>query len=551
MAPDTPFTDLPKGHDQRRGVGPIAAGIVLVILVAAACFFAFTKTNPFANPYEISAVFKHAHEIKTRSPVRIAGVQVGRVTKVEAVPDARMARVTMEIEDEGLPIKRDATARLRPRLFLEGNYFIDLHPGTPSSPELARGGTIPPTQTSTPVQFGQFLTSLQKDTRENLQTLLQEYSRALEGPGARGINQAIEHWEGAYRNTAMSSRAYLGQEPGDLHRLLRGQSKVFGALSRNTNALKTLVTSLRQVAGGFARESENLSRTIASLRRVVVVGEPALRSLNSALPSLRAFARDALPAARSSSPTLDAQLPFVREARALVSRAELRGLAAELRRTVPLLARLNQRSALSFRQTRALASCQNNMLLPFSQKPIPDPDFPEASDQPWYKVAPRLLVGLAGESRVADANSPMARVLAGGGPTTIAGTGEAGDEYIAQLDLPLQGVRPVSPASHPKFRPDVPCETQEVPDLNALRGPGDPVVQPNPVATPENVAREARAKAEFDEFAEHMQRVARGEPSVDPLDYSDLGELMQMKRLGMSSKRIAQRRDAMKARNER
>jgi ABC-type transporter Mla subunit MlaD len=469
-------------------------------------------------------------------------VNVGRVVEVEALPDERMAKITMEIEPEGLPIKRDAEVRLRPRLFLEGNYFIDIQPGTPSSPRLASGATIPPNQTTTPVQFGEFLTSLQRGTRENLQTFLREYSRALEGRGARGINQAIQHWEQAYRNTAMVNEAYLGERPGDLHRLLRGQGRVFGALSSNTRALRTLVTGLRRVAGGFAREDENLSRTIASLRRVVVVGRPALQSLNDALPSLRAFAREALPAARSSLPTLDAQIPFVREARALVSRAELRGLAAEMRPTVPLLARLNQRTALGLRETRALASCQNNVLLPFAKTPIPDPDFPAASGEPFFEVSARTLVGLAGESRVADANSPMARVQAGGGPLTVVGTGEAGDQYVAQLDLPLQGVRPVSPTERPTFRPDVACETQQPPDLNALGGPGDPVVPANAVATPENVAREKRAKQDFERVVEHLQRTARGEPSVDPLEFSDAGELMQMERLGIQVPATAKRR---------
>jgi virulence factor Mce-like protein len=533
MAPRTPFSDLPRGKSQRLGLGPVKAGLILLVLIGAVTFWAFTKANPFDKPYRLSAVFTHAHEIKTRSPVRIAGVNVGRVVAVEALPDERMAKITMEIEDKGLPIKRDAEVRLRPRLFLEGNYFIDIQPGTPASPQLASGSTIPPNQTTTPVQFGQFLTSLQRGTRENLQTFLREYSRALEGPGARGLNQAIQHWEEAYRNTAMVSKAYLGEQPGDLHRLLRGQGRVFGALSSNTRALKTLVTGLRRVAGGFAREAPNLSRTIASLRRVIVTGRPALQSLNDALPSLRAFAREALPAARSSVPTLDAQIPFVREARALMGRSELRGLAAQLRPTVPLLARLNQRQTLGLEETRALASCQNNVLLPFAKTPIPDPDFPAASGEPWFEVSARTLVGLAGESRIADANSPMARVQAGGGPLTVVGTGEAGDQYVAQLDLPLQGVRPVSPTKRPVFRPGVPCETQEPPDLNALGGPGDPVIATNPVASPENVAREKRAQADFQRVVDHLERVARGEPSVDPLEFSDTGELMQMERLGI------------------
>src|SRR5919112_1165190 len=306
---NTPFSDLPRGKSQRLGMKPVVAGLVLLVLVAVATFWAFTKADPLDKPYRLSAVFTHAHEIKKRSPVRIAGVNVGRVTEIKAVPGEQLAKVTMEIEPEGLPIKRDSEVRLRPRLFLEGNYFIDIQPGTPSSPNLPTGSTIPQTQTTTPVQFGEFLTSLQRGTRENLQTLLKEYSRALEGPGAAGLNQAIEHWEGAYRNTAIVSRAYQGERAGDLHRLLRGQGRVFGALSANTRSLKTLVTGLRRVAGGFAREDANLSRTIVSLRNVLRTGKPALESLNDALPSLRAFARDALPAARSSLPTLNAQIP--------------------------------------------------------------------------------------------------------------------------------------------------------------------------------------------------------------------------------------------------
>jgi ABC-type transporter Mla subunit MlaD len=93
--PGTPYTDLPKGSSQKRGMGPVVAGLILVVLVAAACFFAFTKANPFDSPYQLKGVFTHVHEIKTRSPVRIAGVQVGRVTEVKALPESRMALVTM------------------------------------------------------------------------------------------------------------------------------------------------------------------------------------------------------------------------------------------------------------------------------------------------------------------------------------------------------------------------------------------------------------------------------------------------------------------------
>ena len=145
------------------------------------------KQNPFANPYELHAVFDSANRLQERSPVRIAGVNVGKVTKVEPLEDGSgKARVTMEIDDSGLPIKEDAELKVRSRLFLEGNYFVDLHPGRPESAELDSGSTIGPNQTSAPVQYLQVLTALQSETRADLQRLLKEYSSALRGPrGAR------------------------------------------------------------------------------------------------------------------------------------------------------------------------------------------------------------------------------------------------------------------------------------------------------------------------------------------------------------------------------
>ena len=70
-------------------------GLVALAIVAVAVFFGFTKTNPFANPYEIKAAFKNVNDLKPRSPVRIAGVNVGKVKKVEAIEGGRGAIVTM------------------------------------------------------------------------------------------------------------------------------------------------------------------------------------------------------------------------------------------------------------------------------------------------------------------------------------------------------------------------------------------------------------------------------------------------------------------------
>ena len=146
--------------------GAVRVGVIGLILVAVACYFAFTKANPFADPYELKAVVESANALKANSPVRIAGVNVGKVTDVKTLGgNKQLAEVTMEIKDEGLPIRDDAELTIRSRLFLEGNYFVDIHPGTPAGKELKSGSTLPPQQTAFPVQFSQVLTRRSRPTR--------------------------------------------------------------------------------------------------------------------------------------------------------------------------------------------------------------------------------------------------------------------------------------------------------------------------------------------------------------------------------------------------
>jgi phospholipid/cholesterol/gamma-HCH transport system substrate-binding protein len=531
------FSDIPRGAAQKTGVTPLRAGVIAIVLIALFSYFGFSKNNPFADPYELNAIFEKANRIKPRSPVRIAGVNVGQVKKVEPLEDGSgMARVKMEIKRNGLPIREDAELVIRFRMFLEGNYFVDLHPGRPGSPELKDGSTIPENQTSSPVQFSQVLTALQSETREELQTFLREYSEALRRGGAEGFNQAIRYWEDAYKNTSQVNDAFRGTGPHDLTRVLRGQSRVFGALSSNEEALKALVTGLADTLSGFAREEDNLRAAIPELRDVLREGRPALASINRALPEIRGFAREGLPGARSSSPTLDAQIPFIKQARRLVSRRELGGLVRDLRATVPHLTSLNKGTRLTLEQNRLLSSCQNNVLLPFVKTPIPDPDFPWHTNEPWYEESPRALVGLSGESRIHDANSGLFRTQAGGGPTTLVSTGESleGPLY-AQTLVPLDGVRPVRPTNRPVFRPDVPCETQEPPNLKAAGGPGDQQVR----ARADRISpRKKRQRDEaWEKFREYQRRARAGKPAVDPLVWQGKAYERERKRAEREEKR--------------
>jgi ABC-type transporter Mla subunit MlaD len=442
-----------------NGLSPFRAGVLALVVLGLLTYFGFSKANPFANPYEFRAVFNDVNNLKPRSPVRIAGVDVGKVVKVERVTEGRgAAQVTMELEKKGLPIKEDAELKIRPRIFLEGNFFVDLKPGSPSSDELATDGVIPVTQTAAPVQWGDLLTALQSDTRTDLKTFLREYSEGLDRGGADGFNQAIEYWEPAYRNSSLANDATLGQEPDrDLQRVLEGQQQTFAALVRDERALKDLVTNFNVTAAAFANEDEALAASIPALRDTLRAGEPALGSLNAALPSLRGFARDALPGVRTSDETLAASLPFMTQARLLMSERELRGTARVLRRTIPDVVAFNRTSVPFLRQARALSACTNNVLVPFMDLEIPNPETGNEAENSNQKVRNQIqrgFPGLSGESRLSDGNNQF---------------------FHAGATPPGNRVRPGPPPDGGNMpmphRPDEPCEVQELPNMHAPGGP--------------------------------------------------------------------------------
>jgi ABC-type transporter Mla subunit MlaD len=531
-----------KKGPRSTGMGPAKVGIIALVVVLFLTFEGFTRYNPFKSPFELKATFHSVNNLQPKSPVRIAGVEAGVVSEVKPLGNGKGAQVTMEIKPDALPIHKDAELKIRPRIFLEGNFFVDIQPGTPSSPAVKSGATIPINQTSTPVQLGDLLSSLQSDTREDLRTLIFEYSvKGLGNGGAAAYNKGLQYAPNAFKSSARANDASLGQRPHDLSNLLRGQQRLFSELNSSPGVLKDLVVQLNVTFGALAREDTALRQTIPALRDVLRVGTPALVSLDSALPPLRAFSRDALPGVRSSGPTIDASMPFVHQLRLLVRPQELRGLVADLRPTIPALARLNHASIPLLNENRTLSACQNNTLLPFIKTPIPDPDFPANSGQPTYKQAARGFVGLAGESRIADADSPFFHVQLNAGASTILNVNDQGQGVFASAAAPPEGVRPVRPDSRPVFRPGIPCETQQTPDLNAPGGAADRSVTqtvpggllPPLPGVPLNAKIAAAGQVQMTELKDYLHRKQVGKPGIDPLSTTHANYVKQMKKLGL------------------
>jgi ABC-type transporter Mla subunit MlaD len=449
------------------------AGVIGLVVLAIFTYLGFTKfANPFASKFTVHAVFPSANGLRPDNLVRIAGINVGKVMSVNRVSGGQASNVTMEVDDNGLPLHENATFKIRPRIFLEGNFFIDINPGSPSSPKVKDGYTFPIQAGSEPVQLDQVLTSLQADTRHNLQILLRDFGTAVK-VGGPAYNASIRYWVPAYEYSSIVNHDALGIRPHDLSDWIDSMGTVSGALDSNPPALQSLITDFNTTANSFARQSAALQTAVNELPRTLAVATPAFNALNAAFPPLRAFARALDPGVRNSARAIDLSLPFIAQLRLLVRPQELGGLVADLSVAVPSLAKLTRETIPLMRdQVRPASSCVANQVIPWSHATVPDTNFTAANGFPSREVyieGVDFLPGLAGESRDFDANGPYIRILGGGGTFT----------YSLQPGLfgtalaPLTSVQPQPPpnGTRPPLNETTPCETQ-VPqtDLNAPAG---------------------------------------------------------------------------------
>ncbi len=468
-------------------MGTFTAGVVAIVLLLVFTYGGFTKfANPFASPFTLHARFANANGLRVGSLVRIAGVNVGKVQsfgptsgcRSDSQPSCRESVVTMTVDDQGLPIHRDATFAIRPRIFLEGNFFVDLRPGTPAAPRAPDGYTFPVSQGVEPVQFDQLLTSLQSDTRTNLQILLAQYGSAVKLAGP-DYNASISYWLPAYKYSALVAHDALGIQPHDLSNFIGQGATVARAFDAHPDQLRSLITDFNTTAAAFARQKVALEQAIGELPRTLAAATPALNALNAAFPPVRSLARALVPGVVSTGPSVDASLPFIRQVRLLVQPAELRGLSADLAGTVPSLARLTQATIPLMRDgVRPSSSCIANVIYPWSQLTIHDPNFNASNGTPPHKAyieAVDNLPGLAGESRVFDGNGPVIRTAGLAGAYTYS----LAKGYYGTFFSKLIAAQPAPPPDfrRPPLESHVPCETQpKIPTLDTPSGPRIPLL---------------------------------------------------------------------------
>jgi phospholipid/cholesterol/gamma-HCH transport system substrate-binding protein len=441
-----------------------AAGC-LIFFVVMVSYIAFGHPEILSH-YKANAIVKSSNQIRTGQPVRIAGVDVGKISGIDPGP-GHTTKIEMTFKKSGEPLHTDAALKIRPRLFLEGGYYVDLDAGSPSAPELKSGGTIPFSQTAVPVQLNDVLSSLDSPNRKSFTAIVRETSIAVSGGGATSFKRFAPNLAPIFRDLAWVAKASRGTAPHDVSELVANAAKVVKQTGDRDAELGGLVVSLDRTAQALNAGDRALGDTVEAFDRVLRVSPPALSGVAASLPTLRTFSR----ALRPSLPAAPGQLRAIRTALkqlgGLVEPRERKRVVGALSTTFEDLPTLVQRLGNLLPVARPFLQCAQQRIIPTLLAKVPDGNM--SNGQPAYMEFAHALVGFSGVSQGFDGNGPVTRYDAGISSGAVSLQSIPGIGQVLSTGVSTLQARPkwLGSGVDPKFAPDAKCTDQPLPSLES------------------------------------------------------------------------------------
>jgi phospholipid/cholesterol/gamma-HCH transport system substrate-binding protein len=127
-------------------------GLMFLAAVAMVVVFAFAlgAVQPFSNSNQLKVAFNFAGGIEVGSPVRVMGIKVGKVRKIEFEPEFKMPETGEEVKLMlTISVDKDAWSSMRgdSQFFINlagviGEKFLEISPGSLDKPELTPGQVV-------------------------------------------------------------------------------------------------------------------------------------------------------------------------------------------------------------------------------------------------------------------------------------------------------------------------------------------------------------------------------------------------------------------------
>lgn len=293
-----------------RDFNPVVVGIVAVVVGAlgVSAAFVFGTVRPFESSYAVTAVFESTGGLKANAEVRLAGVDVGRVTGVRADFERGQVIVSMAI-DEGIDLGPEMTAQISAATLLGGNY-VRLEgrveePYLASLPSDDRRRRIPLDRTRAPVSLVQALS----DT-----------TSAVEAIDIDAVNQVLSELAGATdRNRDVVPRiieslttvgAAIAARDAELERLVANGRQISEALAARDDQIVALIDAAAVLLDTLQQRRDELAALLGSGSDAVVTLTETITEHRAAIDALLADAHVLLDGVGRNLSTINTTLAY-------------------------------------------------------------------------------------------------------------------------------------------------------------------------------------------------------------------------------------------------
>lgn len=260
----------------------LKVGVLVVIAIVVFAFFVVRiEDRVWFEPetaYRVRAVFEDIAGLEPDSPVRLAGVRVGKVGNIDLTEDGR-AEVTMQL-DPGVRLRQDSVASVA-SLGLLGEKYLQLTSGSPEAEVVPDGGLI---RGGRPVSIDQAVTVMNEiaaDVQETTESLSNVFGTEAGENRMQRILENIEGFSSDLRGLVRTNRENLDATLTNVEDLTGALS---ASLPRMVSDIRTLVEDLSGLVASneekLGSASENLQRMTERLDRSAAELEEVIAKIN-------------------------------------------------------------------------------------------------------------------------------------------------------------------------------------------------------------------------------------------------------------------------------
>jgi phospholipid/cholesterol/gamma-HCH transport system substrate-binding protein len=293
---------------------PTLGNMLVIILFCLSCFgLLLFLWESFGGPvplkpkgYQMTVAFPRGLALAEQSNVRISGVDVGHVVRIQHGNDGR-THATLEIAGRYAPIRSDMHAILRQKTLL-GETYVQLIPESRTAPNLADGGQLPNSQVEPSVTLDGLLAAFDPKTRQAFQVWQQALAEGIGGRGEQ-VNAGLATLQ-PFAEHGNQLVTILASQEGAVRAVVHNTGVVFDALAGRDHQLESLIVNGELTFHAAAESSQAWAEAFKALPTFEHSSTVALKEIDKFATVASPFLDEFRPAELALSPLLSAAEPF-------------------------------------------------------------------------------------------------------------------------------------------------------------------------------------------------------------------------------------------------